>query len=104
MYIRIDRLEVGMEVEAAVTDASGRVLVTAHTLLNESHLKAFRAWGISAVAIRRGEEGGEISHELTEAEIEALEIRFTHVDLDDPPGRTLFDICLERVAKRTAVD
>ncbi len=93
-----------MEVETAVTDASGRVLVTENTLLNETHLKAFRAWGISAVAIRSGEDGVEINRELTEAELEALEIRFTHVDLDYPPGRALFDICLERASRRPEVD
>lgn len=99
MYIRVDQLEVGMEVETAVTDASGRVLVAADTLLGDSHLKAFRAWGISAVAIRTA-DGAGTGRVLIELEIEAFETRFTHVDLEHPAGRALFDICLERAAKR----
>jgi hypothetical protein len=100
LFVRVEELEVGMEVETEITDSSGRRLVPAGTALTESHLKALRAWGISAVGVRHYGQADDGPRELSKTEVSALETRFRHVDLEHPVGRALLDFCLQRAAQR----
>ena len=102
MHFAISDLEVGMEVDQEVSDASGRILAGVGVLLTDRHLEVFLAWGIASVSIRAEGEQVQKQRVLSKEEERALRERFTHLDLEQPFGRALFAKCLDRERAKPA--
>lgn len=75
--LNINDLEIGMELAEQVSNFGGMVLLKAGANITETHLKAFKAWGI------------------TEANIKGVD----QEDLDDPALAVIDEQTQERIEK-----
>lgn len=100
--ISIKDVHEGMEVDASVKNLQGYTLAKPGTVLTHQHLKAFKAWGVTEVAVRVLNElrpdNQATAEELTsgqdgtENEIDSI---FMKNDRDDPVVQELYRLALQ---------
>jgi len=106
--LRLEQLQVGMELDGDVLDRNGQPLVRAGTVLSEKDLRRFKMWGVAEVDIVG--EGGQAEELVSVAIDPALleqyqpEVRrlFKHTNLEHPFIAQLFQECLIRYVRRHA--
>lgn len=99
-------LETGMVLQNDVKDGAGKLLIPAGATLSERHLRALAMWGIDQVVIEGGDEDATDAglRQMSPAQEEAARSRarklFKHCDLESEISRVLFDICVDRFARK----
>ncbi|MFQ5652281.1 MAG: hypothetical protein ACE5IY_20315 [bacterium] len=103
--LSLNDVESGMELARPVTDLQGFTLAKAGTVLTEKHIKAFKAWGVTEVSVRRYDTGGAVNGtdkpaptgELRREEQLAVEIDFLFQknDAENPVIRELRRLAIE---------
>ncbi len=102
--LRLADVQVGMELAEEVKNNLGMVLFQPGTRVDERHLKAFKAWGVTEIAVKEtvisveqasGEqdEEGEVLQEKLEDRLRRL---LKKNDLTQPVMKELFRIVLTR--------
>ncbi|NOZ11874.1 MAG: hypothetical protein GXP09_12665 [Gammaproteobacteria bacterium] len=103
--VTLDNLVVGMIIASDVCDRSGRRLLATGTNLTNKHLLTLRSWGIPTIEIagedidRQDPATGSIDPALRSILEEEVGRRFKRMDLSHPAVSTLFEMCIERMAK-----
>jgi len=105
--VEIKNLQPSMVLMEDITDRSGRLLVKAHTTLTEKHISVLKTWGIAQAYIK-GEEDQKpteeqeiaISPAAYEQAQEIAQYLFSKTNIDHPAMKTLFDLCVRRLAKK----
>ena len=100
----LDDLQVGEILAADVKDRSGRLLLTAGAAIEERHLKIFRGWGVTDVAIKCDPSNDyNISEKMAEQDPDFRKMIETELkkdfklnDLRDPFIQALLQICVDR--------
>lgn len=106
-YVTLDQIQTGMVVEENVVDKSGRMLLPAGKEITEKHLKVFKTWGVTHVAVGGGEsketENELVQHHLDDPESpllaeakEAIEHVFSLNRSPSEPVKALKTLCTER--------
>jgi hypothetical protein len=105
--LRIDELNPGMVVAGDVCDRSGRLLLSAGSPLHERHLAVFRSWGVCTVEVASPGEPREdppepvtLDPELRAEVEQSVARRFHHTDRKHPAIGTLFELCVQRLARK----
>lgn len=99
-------IEPGMTLECDVRDRSGRLLLRTDTQINEKYLQTLKAWGVAEVRIKGESEdapqarntGAGIDPAVLQAATEEISRHFARANIEHPLVRSLFDICLARMA------
>ncbi len=105
--IKINDLQLGMELDEPVRNLQGKVLFDAGSAITEKHVKALKAWGVTEVQIvdfsaRDTALPGDVKdEEETEAKqgsmIEArVQDLFKMTDCEDPVIQELYRLALAR--------
>ncbi|MEA4855154.1 HDOD domain-containing protein [Solidesulfovibrio sp.] len=102
--VNIDELRPGMVLGRDVCGKNGRMLLSAGTVLEPSHLRVLRIWGVSAVCLARGREpataaGAGETADGRERAREALAARFALTDRAHPAVAALYRFCLRDLAR-----
>jgi hypothetical protein len=106
--IRISQVKTGQDVATDVKDRSGRVLLTAGTVLTEKNIKIIKAWGVVDVDVTGVEpstieEESELLRNISDDKLHSIELelssRFRFVNRSHPLISELFEICLQRAGK-----
>ncbi len=103
--VRINELQVGMEVAEPVKSNQGVTLIRRSVVLTDKHLKILKAWGITEVTVIEGDGDETVSDDGVEnlVDIEATEDVQKHVDFlfqktdkNVPFIQELYRLALER--------
>lgn len=103
--LKMAELKPGMVLSQDVKDLNGRILLSSGNRLSEKHIKIFKTWGVTEVAIEGADEpvkGGEkpLSGNVDEKAIEKIRQEmnslFRHTDIRHPAIRELFNLCVTR--------
>ncbi|MBF0588329.1 MAG: hypothetical protein HQL53_04305 [Magnetococcales bacterium] len=103
----LDRLEIGMVLDADVHDRNDRLLLPKGESINDRRLRQFKIWGVvEAFVLKPAPEGiettgaaGSAPPEMDEAHLLVLKERYSHCDMDHPVIRTLFEISTLRSSR-----
>ncbi|MDD4951082.1 MAG: HDOD domain-containing protein [Desulfovibrionaceae bacterium] len=102
----VDDLKPGMVLESELKGANGRSLLPAGATIEEKHLRIIKIWGVTEAEIvgagsQKGEGPGlsDIPIEVLRASQERVKGLFRLNDLDRPPVRDLYDLCVMRTAR-----
>jgi hypothetical protein len=97
--IKVKKLEAGSTVATDVKDISGRMLLSAGSVVTEKHLNVFKTWGVTEVEIV--ESDNEVTNSDSELDLnsidpillekieEKLKQQFFHNDLQHPMMKEL---------------
>ncbi|MBI5427091.1 MAG: hypothetical protein HZA02_02295 [Nitrospinae bacterium] len=103
--LKIAQLKPGMVLAQDVKDLNGRVLLSSGNRLSEKHVKIFKTWGITEVAIERADESmksgekplsGNVDEKAIEKMRQEMNSLFRHTDIKHPAIRELFNLCVTR--------
>ncbi len=102
--VNLNDLQIGMVTAGDVHDRNGRLLLTAETELTDTHLRAFKTWGIFDVDIVGDGEDDALSDNdfetindpLKQEETEKMKAHFYHTDLEHPFIKSLFQLCVDK--------
>ena len=106
--IGIDAIEPGMVLAEDLRHSNGRFLLGKGVVLDITHLRILKIWGIHSVEVEGSFDDLEPSppKEIDPAVLQAAEKlvakRFSHGNLDHPFFKELFHICTQRKAKELA--
>lgn len=101
IIVRLKNIKPGMVSSSEVKDARGRVLLGTGQAITSKHIKAFKAWGVTEVAILKApherflsekEEIPELPKKLEE-EVQEL---FRYTDRRHPAMKELFNLHIQR--------
>lgn len=99
----IDEIKEGMVLEADAKNFSGTTLLKAGSAVTEAHLKAFRVWGITEVAVRGTQteeveqDGFDNLDEESRQKIERdLSRIFMKIDLQNPIMAEIYRVMRKR--------
>ncbi len=104
--VNIQDLVTGMILSETVLDRSGRKVLSAGSPITDKHLRIFKMWGITQVAVDTGstEPSGKSDRVISQGQIEIAEEEarqlFRHTDLDDPVIGSLFQVIVQRKARQ----
>ncbi len=111
--LNLEHLKPGMKLVGDVMESSGRVLLSAGTVINERHLKIFKTWGITEANVAgsqsdeaRNEFDSDDPEDLSKAKAHASRL-FRHTDQRNPVIRELIRLCILRSVEeknRTGAD
>jgi len=103
--LELDDVRAGMVLAADAAHMTGRVLLRKGVCLTDEHLRIFRQWGVTAVAIEGVEAPAGIEARLEQLDPERLarlrerlRLRFRHADVQQPVIAELLRWCLENEA------
>lgn len=106
--LSINDIEAGMILAADVNDRNGRPLLKAGTELTEKHIKIFKTWGISQLALE-GDESDDPLQDILNAHPEFLseaegvaQSLFQHCDPQHPFIEALLPVWQARYIKQRA--
>ncbi len=103
--LKIAELKPGMVLAQDAKDLNGRVLLSSGNRLSEKHIKVFKAWGVTEVAVEGADEpvesrGKPLSGNVDEKTIvkirQEMNSLFRHTDIRHPAIRELFNLCVTR--------
>lgn len=105
--LKLDELKEGMVLARDVKDRNGRVLLSSGQKIAEKHLKIFKAWGVTDVAVeglreKKREEvvlSGNVDPQEVEKIKREMSALFRHADIRHPAIRELFNLCVARKLK-----
>ena len=97
--VHVDNLKHGMVLSEDARDITSRLLLSKGQKINSRHIRIFKIWGISEIAVE-GDHGdtetpeAPIDPELMEKAREQTKFVFSHLDPDHPAIRELFNHAL----------
>ena len=99
--VRLNNLAPGMVPAGDVKDHRGRVLLVSGVEITEKHIKSFKAWGVTEVAIQdlpHQENNSETQKhmELPDPNKPEAEKLFQYTDCQHPAIQELFKLYLQR--------
>ncbi len=102
--LRVKDLKKGMVSAKDVKDRTGRLILATGKEITVSHIKTFKAWGVTEVTIKESsaEETEPLSQrsnlpvEVFEKLQKEMNDLFRYADKDHPAMLELFDLCLMR--------
>lgn len=103
----IHQLCPGMILAGDVKDQGGRLLARTGQEVTDKLIRVFKIWGVGEIAVKSGDDrdcgaGSEppVSGEIRQKAEALVRYRFQYNDLNDPFVRELFEISVERKARR----
>lgn len=107
--LSVDKVAIGMIVDADVKDRSGRLLLRAGTEVNDKTLKTLRTWGVAEVSVRADSASEAAAADtpiaaLDPATLNAIKAQvdelFIHNDINIPTVKALHDVVVDRLASK----
>lgn len=102
--IDTDALLPGMVLSKNINDSSGRLLLHAHTVLTDKHVRILRTWGVYQVditSISGAETPDPTNHEEITLSAQAkLDSIFSAANLDHSAMQAIYQLALNRITQR----
>ena len=101
MYaVPTDKLKPGKILAEEVRDINGRLLLARGNEIGDNHIRIFKIWGVSEVAIEGPEQGGEkfdpdLNPEIFEQVKSTVTTLFQHTDLEHPIIKKIFNLAVQ---------
>ncbi len=101
----VDQAVVGMQLANNICAPNGRVLIKAGQCINERHIKALKAWGISVIEVLSDTAGpaqGNSTYLLNLSR--QLDSHFSMSNRNHPAVEALYRLCLAHAAAKHQTD
>ena len=101
MYaVPTDKLKPGKILAEEVRDINGRLLLARGNEIGDNHIRIFKIWGVSEVAVEGPNQGGEkfdpdLNPEMYEQVKSHVKNLFRHTDLEDPIIKKVFNLAVQ---------
>ena len=101
MYaVPTDKLKPGKILAEEVRDVNGRLLLARGNEIGVNHIRIFKIWGVSEVAVEGPEQGGEkfdpdLSPEIFEQVKSSVTTLFQHNDLEHPIIKKIYNLAVQ---------
>jgi HD-like signal output (HDOD) protein len=101
MYaVPTDKLKPGKISAEEVRDINGRLLLARGNEIGDNHIRIFKIWGVSEVAVEGPDQSGEkfdpeLNPEIFEQVYSDVKILFQHTDLEHPIIDKIFNLALQ---------
>jgi HD-like signal output (HDOD) protein len=104
-----DKLKPGKILAEEVRDINGRLLLARGNEIGANHIRIFKIWGVSEVAIEGPARGNdkfdpELNPEIVEQVQKTVKSLFRHVDLDHPVIKQIFDLAVRFRCERNLIE
>lgn len=100
--IDVDQILPGMVLSKNVNDTSGRLLLQAHTTLNEKHIRVLRSWGIYQITVA-GTSHPSSSESIAKPSCatvqQQIDSAFSATNRDHPAMQAIYDLALAYAAR-----
>jgi HD-like signal output (HDOD) protein len=101
MYaVPTDKLKPGKILAEEVRDINGRLLLARGNEIADNHIRIFKIWGVSEVAVEGPDKGGdkfdpELNPEIFEQVHSTVKTLFRHTDLEHPIIKKIFNLAVQ---------
>lgn len=100
--IDVDQILPGMVLSKNVNDTSGRLLLQAHTTLNEKHIRILRTWGVYQISVV-GAEQAQASEAATRPTIvsiqQTIDQLFSSANREHPAMQAIYQLALAQAMR-----
>jgi len=100
MYaVPTDKLKPGKILAEEVRDINGRLLLARGNEIGDNHIRIFKIWGVSEVAVEGPDQGGDkfdpdLNPEIFEKVNSTAKTLFQHTDLEHPTIKKIFNLAV----------
>ena len=101
MYaVPTDKLKPGKILAEEVRDINGRLLLARGNEIGDNHIRIFKIWGVSEVAVEGPDQGGDkfdpdLNPEIYETVNSTAKTLFQHTDLEHPIIKKIFNLAVQ---------